>query len=55
MRLLYPHHQARELYTTVPREALDWYQSLTADQVKDLEARCLAERAKREALEATRK
>jgi len=49
MRLIYhPQYPARELYTTVPRKALDWYQSLTAEQVKDLEARCLAERAERQ-------
>ena len=44
---VYPHHKAREMYLTVPRKALDWYQSLTQDQVKELEARCLAEWAKR--------
>ena len=45
-RLLYnPQYPAEESYTTLPREALDWYQSLTAEQVKDLEGRCLAERA----------
>jgi hypothetical protein len=46
-RLIDPQYPARELYVTVPRKALDWYQSLTPDQVKDLEARCLGERAKR--------
>jgi hypothetical protein len=54
-RLFYPRYAAQELYMTVPREALDWYRSLTADQVQELEAKCLAERAKREALEASRK
>ncbi len=54
-RLIYPHSQSQELYVAVPKEVLDWYQSLTADQVKDFEARRLADRAKREALEATRK
>ncbi len=48
MRLIYhPQYPAREIYTTVPKKALDWYQSLTPEQVKDLEARCLAERAER--------
>ncbi len=37
-RILYPHSQGGETYTTVPREALDWYESLTADEVKKLEA-----------------
>jgi len=46
-RLVYPQQQAQEMYLAVPRKALDWYQSLTQDQVKELEARCLAEWAKR--------
>lgn len=46
-RLLYPRHQAQEIYLVVPRKALDWYQSLTPEQIKDLEVRCLAEWAKR--------
>ncbi|RPJ38306.1 MAG: hypothetical protein EHM35_04815 [Planctomycetaceae bacterium] len=54
-RLVYPHREGREIYLTVPGEALEWYQSLTADQARDLEVRYLAERAKREALEATHK
>jgi uncharacterized protein YnzC (UPF0291/DUF896 family) len=37
-RLLWSHSEGGEAYTTVPREALDWYQSLTADEVKKLEA-----------------
>jgi hypothetical protein len=48
MRLIYhPQYPAREIYLTVPRQALDWYQSLTEDQIKEFEARCLAERAER--------
>jgi hypothetical protein len=42
MRLLYPLKKAREGYVTVPRKALEWYQSLTPEQVSDLEARSLA-------------
>jgi len=46
-RLIYPQHKAREMCSAVPRKALDWYQSLMPDQVTDLEARRLAEWAKR--------
>jgi hypothetical protein len=46
MRLAYPQYPARETYFTVPREVVDWYQSLTQDQVKELEARRQAEWAK---------
>lgn len=42
MRLIFPQYDARESYMTVPRGALDWYQSLTADQAEALEARRLA-------------
>lgn len=42
-RLRYPHSPAEELYMVVSREVLDWYRSLTPEQVKDLEARHLAE------------
>jgi hypothetical protein len=42
IRLLYPLKKAREGCVTVPRKALDWYQSLTPGQVKDLEAQGLA-------------
>lgn len=44
-QLIYPRYPAEEIYTTVPKKALDWYQSLTVEQIKDLETRCLAERA----------
>jgi len=37
--MLYPHWRPGELYLIVPREALDWYRSLTAEQVKELETR----------------
>jgi hypothetical protein len=36
-RLLFPDSAGGEAYTTVPREALDWYRSLTAEEVKRLE------------------
>ncbi len=52
-RLLYPRSPTEELYTTVSREALDWYQSLTADQIRDLEARYLAGRPRWKELGAT--
>ena len=39
-RILYPHYPQRgETYATVPKEALDWYQSLSPAQVKELETR----------------
>jgi hypothetical protein len=38
-RILYSRSHGGETYATVPRKALDWYQSLTADQIKELEAR----------------
>jgi len=47
MRLLNPQHEAREGYSTVSRKALEWYQSLTPDQVEELEAQGLARRAER--------
>ena len=31
--------QDETLYATVPRSALDWYQSLTPEQIQELEAR----------------
>ncbi len=37
-RLLWSHSQGGEAYTTVPRKALDWYRSLTAEEIKKLEA-----------------
>jgi hypothetical protein len=36
-RILSPHSQGGQLYMTVSRSALDWHQSLTADQIKKLE------------------
>lgn len=47
MRLLDPRNKAGEGYSIVPRKALDWYQSLTPDQVRDLEARGPAEPGER--------
>jgi hypothetical protein len=47
MRLLNPQNEARQGYVTAPRKALDWYQSLTPDQVKELENRGLARRGER--------
>jgi len=47
MRLLNPRNKAGEGYLTVGRKALDWYESLTPDQVKDLEARGLARQSER--------
>jgi hypothetical protein len=37
-RLLFPDAEGGEAYATVPREALDWYRSLTPEEVKQLEA-----------------
>lgn len=43
-RILYPHYSQRgETYATVPKEALDWYQSLSPAQVTELETRWQAE------------
>ena len=41
-RTIHPHSEGGELYLTVPGKALEWYESLTPDQIKDFEARCLA-------------
>jgi hypothetical protein len=38
-RLLFPDSQGGEVYATVPRAALEWYRSLTPEQVKEFEAR----------------
>jgi len=37
--MLYPHWRAGELYLIVPKEALVWCQALTAEQIKEFEAR----------------
>jgi hypothetical protein len=37
-RLLWSRSQGGETYATVPRKALDWYRSLTPEEVKKLEA-----------------
>jgi hypothetical protein len=44
-RTLYSHSKGGELYETVSREAVDWYQSLTPEEVEQFEARLLARRA----------
>lgn len=41
-RTIDPDSEGGELYLTVPGKALDWYRSLTEDQIKDFETRCLA-------------
>jgi len=46
-RLLNPQNEARESYSAVPRKALDWHQSLTPNQLQELETRGLAGRAER--------
>jgi hypothetical protein len=38
-RLLFPDSEGGEAYTTVPRAALEWYRSLTPEQVQEFEAR----------------
>ncbi len=39
-RTIRPNSEGGGLYTTVPGNALAWYQSLTPDEIKDFEARC---------------
>lgn len=41
-RTILPDSEGGELYLTVPAEALEWYQSLTPEQIKDLDARSQA-------------
>ncbi len=43
-RVVYPHSPEGPVYLTVPRRVLDWYQSLSADQLRELETKCLARR-----------
>jgi len=47
-RTIYAHSEGGELYTTVSNRALAWYLSLTADELKELEARCLTHIARME-------
>lgn len=44
-RTIFPYTEGGELYHAVPARALEWYQSLTAEGIKELEARCLARMA----------
>jgi hypothetical protein len=53
-RILYPHSQGGETYATVPKEALDWYQSLSPAQVKELEARWQTAMTSDDEIEATK-
>ena len=39
-RMLYPDAKAEALCLSVPRRALDWYESLSADQAEELAGRC---------------
>ena len=39
-RMVYPAGKAEPLCLTVPKRALDWYESLTPDQVQALDSRC---------------
>jgi hypothetical protein len=41
-RMIDPDSKGGELYRVVPLKALEWYQSLTPDQIKDFEALCQA-------------
>lgn len=43
-RVVYPYSPEESVYLTVPKKALDWYQSLTADQTRDLETKSLSRR-----------
>lgn len=41
-RMVFSHWKPEEYYLTVPKEAYDWYSSLTEEEVKEFEARFLA-------------
>jgi hypothetical protein len=41
-RMIYRHSQGGEVYVTVPKHTLEWYESLTEEQVDELVARCQA-------------
>jgi hypothetical protein len=43
-RVAYPHSAEESVYLTIPKKALDWYQSLTGDQVSELERKALSRR-----------
>ncbi|MBN1359226.1 MAG: hypothetical protein JW993_01480 [Sedimentisphaerales bacterium] len=44
-RMLFPFTQGGDIYLTVSRKALDWYHSLSAEQIEALKTRYLARRA----------
>ncbi len=44
-RTVYPHAEAEPVYLTAPKEAFDWYHSLSEHEIEELEARIQARRA----------
>jgi hypothetical protein len=45
-KIIYNTSTSYKVFTTVPKKALDWYQSLSEEQIKEFEARVLARRPK---------
>ncbi len=41
-RIVFPGTEGGEGYVIVPKRALEWYQSLAPDEIRDLDARCAA-------------